>query len=303
MRSRSTFGSKWKIGDTVCCSVDVDQRTIRFTLNGDATDRRWGVAFENVAFTGGLTPAFTAQPPAKFYVNFGASEKGLKFAPPPGYEPIATFVASMQQRVNPNASVALTDGTGDDLMPKLNPAFAKGVSMALVRTPGTAAGGSTGAATGAGAAGGLSAALPAEVQVRVTSGYAHALVSTEVCGGGGGGGGGVGGQAARSRPLRAPQNPSTHLTLTPRLPLRLNQPRPDSRALPPPSTEAQLVSGGRLPASHHRRPLLQSVCRGSGGGKGVDHRRPRPTGADHRRCSRQPFPITTVASEANSPPH
>ena len=175
MQSRATFGSKWKIGDTICCSVDIDNRSIRFSLNGDATDRRWGVAFENVGFTGGLTPAFTAQPPAKFYVNFGQLTKAgkpLKFAPPPGYEPISTFINATQDRFNPNSTAALTDGSTDedDFMPKVSPALAHGLSMALVRKP---------ASAGGGGSGGLGTEAPSEVQMRVTSGYAHALVSTE----------------------------------------------------------------------------------------------------------------------------
>ena len=122
-------------------------------MNGDSTDRRWGVAFENVAFTGGLTPAFTAQPPAKFYVNFGQLTKAgkpLNYAPPPGYEPISTFINATQGRFNPISAVDLS--LTDDFMPKVSPALANSLSMALVRKPVT--GGGTEA--------------PTEVQVRVT---------------------------------------------------------------------------------------------------------------------------------------
>ncbi|KFD64964.1 hypothetical protein M514_11549 [Trichuris suis] len=87
------FGKKWNVGDVVGCFLDLTDRIICFSLNGELLLDASGaeMAFDNVNSTGGLVPAFSLGPGQMCRVNFGQNVDSLKFYTTcglqEGYEP------------------------------------------------------------------------------------------------------------------------------------------------------------------------------------------------------------------------
>lgn len=88
------FGRPWQVGDVVGCLLDLHDKTISFTLNGELLVDPSGneVAFENVtAESGGFVPACTLGCAEKARFNFGQDIHSLKFFTScglqEGYEP------------------------------------------------------------------------------------------------------------------------------------------------------------------------------------------------------------------------
>ena len=57
---QQSWGKKWRDGDILGCAVDLDERTISWSLNG-SWDRPMGQAFVNFQYTAGVVPALTLQ--------------------------------------------------------------------------------------------------------------------------------------------------------------------------------------------------------------------------------------------------
>jgi len=75
---------KWNAGDVVCCAVDIDNRVMRFALNG-----QWSNSGEDTAFSGftfkdgsGISPAVSFGDGQRLRMNLGAPGTPLKFGPP-----------------------------------------------------------------------------------------------------------------------------------------------------------------------------------------------------------------------------
>ena len=54
------FGRNWKTGDVIGVACDFHKRTLSFSTNGSFA-KPFGVAYRNIEFAGGLSPAFTVQ--------------------------------------------------------------------------------------------------------------------------------------------------------------------------------------------------------------------------------------------------
>ncbi|VDM52160.1 unnamed protein product [Angiostrongylus costaricensis] len=87
------YGREWKIGDVVGCFLDLNDRTISFSLNGELLLDPSGseMAFDNVSCGDGLVPAMSLGSGQKGRLNFGQQSNSLKFFTTcglqEGYEP------------------------------------------------------------------------------------------------------------------------------------------------------------------------------------------------------------------------
>ena len=88
-----SYGREWKIGDIVGCFLDLNDRTISFSLNGELLLDPSGseMAFDNVIPIDGFVPAMTLSSGTKARLNFGQDSNSLKFFTTcglqEGYEP------------------------------------------------------------------------------------------------------------------------------------------------------------------------------------------------------------------------
>merc|ERR1711871_32138 len=74
----------WKIGDVVCCAVDIDNRAMRFALNGQWSNNGDDTAFSAFTFKdgSGIAPAVSFGNGQRLRMNLGAPGTPLKFTPP-----------------------------------------------------------------------------------------------------------------------------------------------------------------------------------------------------------------------------
>jgi len=74
----------WKIGDVVCCAVDIDNRVMRFALNGQWSSNGDDTAFSGFTFKdgSGIAPAVSFGNGQRLRMNLGAPGTPLKFTPP-----------------------------------------------------------------------------------------------------------------------------------------------------------------------------------------------------------------------------
>uniref|UniRef100_A0A1I7RX29 MIR domain-containing protein n=1 Tax=Bursaphelenchus xylophilus TaxID=6326 RepID=A0A1I7RX29_BURXY len=88
-----TYGREWKVGDIVGCFLDLNDRTISFSLNGELLLDPSGseMAFDNVTPIDGFVPAMTLSAGQRARLNFGQDSNSLKFFTTcglqEGYEP------------------------------------------------------------------------------------------------------------------------------------------------------------------------------------------------------------------------
>jgi hypothetical protein len=90
---------KWKTHDVIGCMLDVDARTISYSLNG-STANGMGVAARNMEFVAGLAPGITLNP-CSLRINLG--ETNFKFPPPQGYESVHTWLVNNNPFVKPSS--------------------------------------------------------------------------------------------------------------------------------------------------------------------------------------------------------
>ncbi|VDN03294.1 unnamed protein product [Thelazia callipaeda] len=87
------YGKEWKVGDIVGAFLDLNDRTISFSLNGELLLDPSGseMAFDNVIVTDGFVPAMTFGAGQKARLNFGQDSDSLKYFTTcglrEGYEP------------------------------------------------------------------------------------------------------------------------------------------------------------------------------------------------------------------------
>lgn len=89
------FGKKCSLGDIIGCMIDLQDRTISYSLNGEFLMDSVGseCAFENIGTQIGYVPSFTLGLGQKIKLNFGQDVNSLKFFTncglQEGYEPFA----------------------------------------------------------------------------------------------------------------------------------------------------------------------------------------------------------------------
>ena len=84
-------GGCWAQGSVVGVAIDVDARTMSFSLDG-STDDTWGVMFTGMEFDTHLVPAISVSKHFEGQVAFDAAH--FKYSPPRGYKAVAASVAS-----------------------------------------------------------------------------------------------------------------------------------------------------------------------------------------------------------------
>ncbi|KAK6024413.1 SPRY domain protein, partial [Ostertagia ostertagi] len=96
-----SYGKEWKIGDVVGCFLDLNDRTISFSLNGELLLDPSGseMAFDNVLCGDGLVPAMSLGSGQRGRLNFGQQSNSLKFFTScglqEGYEPFCVNMYRM----------------------------------------------------------------------------------------------------------------------------------------------------------------------------------------------------------------
>ncbi|VDO40897.1 unnamed protein product [Haemonchus placei] len=96
-----SYGKEWKIGDVVGCFLDLNDRTISFSLNGELLLDPSGseMAFDNVICGDGLVPAMSLGSGQRGRLNFGQQSNSLKFFTScglqEGYEPFCVNMYRM----------------------------------------------------------------------------------------------------------------------------------------------------------------------------------------------------------------
>ena len=92
------WGCRWKEGDVVGCLLDLDERVLSFTLNGEGEHIGMGEAFSDMEFCGGLFPVVSFNRREKLKLILGGSGEDFRFSPPDGFRGVGEAVlASVQE--------------------------------------------------------------------------------------------------------------------------------------------------------------------------------------------------------------
>jgi len=94
------WGCRWKEGDVVGCLVDMDEKVVSFTLNGQGESIGMGVAFTGEGFRpcGGVYACVSFNRREKLRLILGGSgSEPFKHQPPPGYQGVGEAVLSAVQ--------------------------------------------------------------------------------------------------------------------------------------------------------------------------------------------------------------
>jgi ryanodine receptor 2 len=95
------YGREWKIGDVVGCFLDLNDRTISFSLNGELLLDPSGseMAFDNIVPIEGFVPAMTLASGQRGRFNFGQDSNSLRYFTTcglqDGYEPFCVNMFRM----------------------------------------------------------------------------------------------------------------------------------------------------------------------------------------------------------------
>ena len=84
------WGARWVKGDVVGCMIDMDERTMSFTLNGLGEEIDMGVAFTDFKCSGTMYPCASFNRKEEFTFNFGSTP--FKHGPPLGYNAYVNHV-------------------------------------------------------------------------------------------------------------------------------------------------------------------------------------------------------------------
>jgi hypothetical protein len=95
------WGCRWQAGDVIGCSVDIDNRQISFTINGQGEEVGMGVAFSNFDYSGGLYPVVSFNRKESVRLILGGSGEPFRHPPPPGYRGVGECLPErIQERLS-----------------------------------------------------------------------------------------------------------------------------------------------------------------------------------------------------------
>ena len=121
---RQRWGKAWTAGDILGCAIDMDKRTMSFSLNGSFA-APMGLCFSNFQYTAGIVPALTLQ---RFACTANWGQTKLRF-PPPDADYRSVWEWIVDHRPSLGASGAGASGAGAPALPPASaPIMARGVS-------------------------------------------------------------------------------------------------------------------------------------------------------------------------------
>ena len=120
------WGSRWQVGDIIGCSVDLDNRIVSFTLNGQGEEIGMGKAFEGESFRpcGGVYACASFNWKEKLKISL----KNFKYGPPEGFKGIGeAIVRSVNERnILVNEEEIIQEKEDDSLSPRFLCDFSDG---------------------------------------------------------------------------------------------------------------------------------------------------------------------------------
>lgn len=117
------WGCRWKKGDIVGCLLDMDNKEIRFTLNGRSEDIGMGLAFSGDGFRpcGGVYACVSFNRKEKIRLILGGrGNDSFNFPPPPGYRGVGDAVHDLieeREALILDEKILLTKDPTDDKVP------------------------------------------------------------------------------------------------------------------------------------------------------------------------------------------
>ena len=82
---KDKYGKRWKAGDVIGMAVDIDNKTVSFSLNGE-WENEMGLAFTGVNFEGGVYPCMTLLRGERVQINIGTTDNPFIYSPLKGYK-------------------------------------------------------------------------------------------------------------------------------------------------------------------------------------------------------------------------
>ena len=81
---KEKYGDTWRPGDIVGMAIDIDQRQMMFSLNGED----FGKAFENLSFSGAVYPCMSLARGERVQLFLGNESDPFNHQPPAGFQPL-----------------------------------------------------------------------------------------------------------------------------------------------------------------------------------------------------------------------
>lgn len=100
------WGARWTVGDVVGCAIDMDQKVMRFTLNGFGEEIGMGDAFVGFQNSGPVYPCVSFNKQERLKFNFGHS--ALKYLPE-GYQPYSDRIDVVFKNFGFDSGIILDD--------------------------------------------------------------------------------------------------------------------------------------------------------------------------------------------------
>ena len=104
---KEQYGRQWKAGDVISLAVNLEDREVRFGLNGD-WEGEMGCAFSGVTFEGAVYPCMSLMRGERVQINLGTETNPFVYPPPKGFLPLTVTypVVNLENEYNRFSSCA-----------------------------------------------------------------------------------------------------------------------------------------------------------------------------------------------------